>query len=105
LTPQSPLRSIIEYIQKNGQGWGFKKAKLTYNLALDIMVLPCSWFDGGWISNPYLHMFHTFFDASDKIWDFSCFFPGAFCYHWHNQWDKPIANSSIIKQLTQKLPS
>lgn len=107
LTPYSAsLRSIIEYIQERGQGWGFKKANLTYNLPLDIMVLPCSWFDGGWIPNPYLYMFHGgFFDASDKIWDYSCFFPGAFCYHWHNQWDKPIAHSSIIKQLSQRLPS
>ena len=36
-----------------------------------------------------------------KEYTFDNFFYGAFCYHWHNKWNKPIQDNSIIKQLVQ----
>ena len=100
LEPKSvKMRQVIEFIINRNRGWGFQEAQLTYDLPLDMLVLPCSWFNGDWISNPYNIGTEKFFEYTDKKYDFSNFFNGAFCYHWHNKWNKQIQENSIINQL------
>ena len=93
------LKSIINFFQKQKKGWGFQQTYCTYDSPIDILVLPCSWFDSSWIQNPLNLDFNTFFNETDKIYNFDNFFKGAFCYHWHNKWKKPIHENSIIMQL------
>jgi len=105
LKPKSvKMKNNINFIINYNKGWGFKRAKLTYNLPLEMLVLPCSWFNGDWIRNPYnIGTIGTsnFFKNTKKEYTFDNFFNGAFCYHWHNKWDKPIEDNSIIKQLVK----
>ena len=93
------MKRNIEFIIHRNKGWGFQEANLTYDLPLDMLVLPCSWFDGCWISNPYNLTCDDFFKTTDKTYNFDIFFKGAFCYHWHNRWNTHIEPNSIIKQL------
>ena len=98
------MKNNIDFIMNRNRGWGFQRARLTYNLQLDMLVLPCSWFDGSWIENPVFikkEQFNNFFKESDKQYTFDNYFKGAFCYHWHNRWSKKIEENSIIKQLVQ----
>jgi len=106
LEPRSEtMKNIIEFIVKRSQGWGFQEARLTFDLPLDLLVLPCSWFDAGWINNPFLFHFNNFFDPTDKQYDFDNFFKGAFCFHWHNNWNKKIDASSAVSQLIKIIQS
>ena len=95
------MKNNIDFIHKYNRGWGFQEAQLIYNLPLEFLVLPCSWFDGGWISNPYDITIQSekFFKSTNTKYTFDNFFKGAFCYHWHNQWDYVIEKNSIIMQL------
>ena len=101
LEPKSDkMKRNMEFIIKRNRGWGFKKAPLTYDLDLDMLVLPCSWFDGGWIENPYNIRYSGIINSTSEKYDFDTFFKGAFCYHWHLQ-RKFVAPSSIASQLMQ----
>jgi len=91
------MKKIIEFIIERGCGWGFQEAGLNYDLPLDLLVLPCSWFDASWVY-PYIHTSQLFY-STDESYNFDNFFQGAFCYHWHNQWNTPISNTSIMAQL------
>jgi hypothetical protein len=94
------MKKNIEFIIQHNRGWGFQEANLNYGLDdLDMLVLPCSWFDGSWIKNPYNIGFDFFFENTDKKYDFTNFFTGSFCYHWHNKWNNQIHDNSIINQL------
>ncbi len=95
------MKKNIEFIINRKRGWGFQRAKLTYDLPLDILVLPCSWFDASWIRNGYNISFDSFFEDTNKKYDFDNFFNGSFCYHWHNRWNKKIHDNSIILQLVK----
>jgi len=97
------MRQNIEFIINRNRGWGFQEAELTYDLPIDMLVLPCSWFDPSWITNPYNLSFLDFFKKKDKVYTFDNFFNGSFCYHWHNQWNSPIEEYSIIYQLEKLL--
>ena len=100
LEPKSiKMKKNIHFIIHYNRGWGFQRAELTYDLPLDILVLPCSWFDGDWINNPYTIGPDNFFKYSQKEYTFDNFFTGAFCYHWHNRWNMEIEENSIIRQL------
>jgi hypothetical protein len=102
LEPKSEkMKKNIEYIINLNRGWGFKEANLTYDLPLDMLVLPCSWFDVDWIENPYNIGCDKFFEKSDKEYNFDNFFKGSFCYHWHNRWYNSIYETSIIMQLVK----
>jgi hypothetical protein len=102
LEPKSTkMKTNINFIIERNKGWGFKEAKLTYNLPLDMLVLPCSWFNGDWIKNPYNIGTVNFFKKTEQEYNFDNFFTGAFCYHWHNKWNKEIQENSIIKQLVE----
>jgi hypothetical protein len=95
------MRGIMEYIIQYGKGWGFQDAHITYDMPLDILVLPCTWFDPSWIQNPYNFKCEHFFKNIDKVYTFDNFFPGSFCYHWHNRWNESIHENSPIMQLTK----
>jgi hypothetical protein len=100
LEPKSiKMKNNINYIKNRNKGWGFQEAHLTYDLPLDMLVLPCSWFDGDWINNSYNIGTTNFFKNTDKKYNFDNFFKGSFCYHWHNKWNVQIEEKSIIKQL------
>jgi len=97
------MRKNIEYIMNCNRGWGFQEADLTYDLPLDLLVLPCSWFNGCWITNPhniYVNMPY-FFGNTNMRYTFNNFFKGSFCFHWHNRWDVSIHDNSIFNQLIQ----
>lgn len=102
LHPRSEkMKKNIEFIVERNCGWGFQEASLTFDLPLDMLVLPCSWFDPGWISNPHNLGFDTFFQNTDKQYTLDNFFNGIFCYHWHNRWNDQIHDNSAIMQLVK----
>jgi hypothetical protein len=92
------MKKNIEFIINRNLGWGFQEAQLTYDTPIDMLVLPCSWFDPDWLHNPY-PIKGNIFNETNKSYDFENFFKGSFCYHWHNKWNHPVHPSSIIKQL------
>jgi hypothetical protein len=103
LSPKNEkMENNIKFITKRNIGWGFLTGNLTYEMSLDLLVLPCSWFDGGWISNPYNIKFNIF-NKTEKEYTFDNFFKGSFCFHWHNQWDVIIEENSIFEQLINLL--
>jgi Glycosyltransferase sugar-binding region containing DXD motif len=103
LEPKSEkMKNNILFIIDRNRGWGFQEANLTYDLPVDLLVLPCSWFNGCWIENPYkiyISGNNLFFENSEKTYNFENFFKGSFCYHWHNNWDKRVEEKSIMRQL------
>ena len=68
------MKKNIEFIINRNRGWGFQEANLTYDLPLDMLVLPCSWFDADWIPNEYDIGVKKFFENTDKQYDFDNFF-------------------------------
>jgi hypothetical protein len=100
LNPRSiKMKNNINFIINLNRGFGFQEAKLNYNLPIDMLVLPFSWFDGAWMKNPYNIENVDFFKHSKKEYNFDNFFKGAFCFHWHNNWDREIESNSIFMQL------
>lgn len=95
------MKQNIEFIIQRNRGWGFCEANLSFDLPMDMLVLPCSWFDGCWINNPYNIRANDLFLETEKIYTFDNFFEGAFCWHWHNRWNHTIFNKSILRQLEQ----
>ena len=105
LIPNSDnLKSIIEYIITRNKGFGFQQSQLTYDLPIDILVLPCAWFDPIFIENPTQRRNSKFFIENTNVkYNLNNFFSGAFCYHWHNFGSMNINNSSIMGQLDKNL--
>ena len=100
------LRLTINLMIQRNKGFGFMIANMKYTLPCDLFVLPCSWFDSNWLHHnklfrcPEKYQFDVFFKSTNGIeCNFNNFFPGAFCYHWHNCWDVDIADDSPIRQL------
>jgi len=97
------MKNNINFIINRNKGWGFQQARLTYDLQLYMLVLPCSWFDSDWIQNPYNIGTANFFKNTEKEYTFDNFFNGAFCYHWHNNWNSLIEKLSPFDQLVSDL--
>ena len=97
-----PMKKNIEFIMERNRGWGFGEAGLTYDLPLDMLVLPCTWFDAAWIDNR-ICSWDSFFEKTDKIHTFDTFYNGAFCFHWHNRWTHTIQEQSIFDQLVAQI--
>lgn len=95
------MKKNMEFIVGRNSGWGFQEASLTFDLPLDMLVLPCSWFDADWITSRYNIGWDNFFENTEKQYNFENFFNGSFCYHWHNKWNKKIHDNSIIMQLVK----
>ena len=104
LVPESSkMRRNIEYILAKGMGWGFQQARLTYDTEeMDMFVLPNSWFDAGWIANPYGVTWDNWFENTEQTYDTHTYLPGAFAYHWHNRWDRTIEPRSPFAQLVAR---
>ena len=98
---QLKMKKNIEFIINLNYGWGFQEAYLSYDLPLDMLVLPCSWFDPDWIQNPYNIGTKNFFKNTNIQYDYNNFFKGSFSYHWHNKWNEEIDDNSIILQLVK----
>lgn len=109
LQANSPrLAHIIYHLLRRGRGWGFEEAQLTYDLPLDLLVLPCSWFDAAWMANPSeisVNLFHTSRPLTCRQ-EGRCtpqnFLPGAFAFHWHNRWNQPWQNGSAFGDLADR---
>lgn len=93
----------------------------------DFSVLPCALFDPLWPHNDkqeklehapfnrfadFFKPFGVFFRRQKDIESISQFFPGAFAYHWHNQWQAPEVQNSYFglfndqfDQILASLPS
>ena len=93
------MMTNMKFIMNLNRGWGFQQASLTYDLPLDILVLPCSWFDSDWIENINYIKTGQFFEKTNETYNFDNFLKGSFCYHWHNKWDHEIKSDSTIIQL------
>jgi len=108
LEPKSvKMKNNINFIINRNKGWGFQEAQLHNNLALDMLVLPCSWFDPEWISSPTAEKenFKVFFKEQEKYIDIQNFHNGSFCYHWHNKWNCIIEKNSPMYYLNKDLDS
>ena len=72
----------------------------------DLVVLPCSWFDGVSLDSKYLkkdtasELFKTLPSESNTI-DFSNWYRGSYCMCWNNEWDTQIEPNSVIDQLSK----
>jgi len=101
------IKNTIEFIINRDNGWGFQRAKLTYDLPLDITVLPCITFDPGWINSDFSkrdQWSNIFFDESRyKGINLESFYKGCFAYHWHNRWNRKIHDNSIIRKLDNEI--
>jgi len=49
--------------------------------------------------NPCLSSFDQFFYKNKRGFTLESFFSGAFCYHWHNRWNYPVNENSVISDL------
>ena len=112
LEPKSDkLKDFIVYVKNRSRGWGCQQASLTFDLPLDILVLPAAWFEATHMAkkDPELYKFHLsslpFHKPNENIWNFDNFFKGSFCYHWHNSWTEKIEDGSACKQLVQIINS
>ena len=99
------MKNNIIYILNLNKGWGFQEALLTYDSLLELLVLPCSWFDPSFIQNPYNLSTCDLFKHTHKIYNFDNFFKNSFTYHWHNKWNDIIEDNSIIIQLIKIIKS
>lgn len=101
------LKSIIQYIIDRKKGWGFQRAKLTYNLPMQITVLPCATFDPGWINTEFSKKekwTEIFFNKTvHKNISIESFYKDCFSYHWHNRWNLTIHNDSLIKNFDNEI--
>ena len=70
------LEQNIDYIIKKNNGWGFQQANLTIDSSLDFLILPCEWFDGAWVENPYEFTWDNFFQKSKEKVTPNNFFTG-----------------------------
>jgi len=102
------MKNNIEYIHNLNNGWGFQRAKLTYDKPIDLLVLPCAAFDSGWINTSFSksdNWKHIFFDEFIQDISLSSFYAGSFAYHWHNNWNCKIHPNSIIRKLDNEIDS
>jgi len=119
LKAQHPhMRSLLNFMLSlnrdhghGGSSFGFwsnpndPPPDLSYQSPIPLTVLPCSWFDASWIQNPMGFQFSNFFQGSSSTFNVGNFFPGAFAYHWHNQWAAAIPETSPARQLMESLES
>lgn len=100
------LNDAILYINNLKRGFGFQRGRITYDLPIDFLVLPCYWFNPQWMgcnpditfnknqswSNPFLE--------THKLYNFDNFYKGAFAYHWFSSNRKRLnKNNSTMVQF------
>ncbi|ORX89003.1 hypothetical protein K493DRAFT_235000 [Basidiobolus meristosporus CBS 931.73] len=118
-------RNIKTYLED----WAKEHPKIhgAYKEAPNVLMLPSAIFDPLWLRvdkyesgktiNPNLAEFEDVFrmDRIDGEFDgykdfahtraFENFFPGAFAYHWHNNWNTPILPGSWFGVMKQEFDS
>jgi hypothetical protein len=71
----------------------------------DLLVLPCSWFDGASLDSKYMkkeryfELFKTLPSAFKPI-KINEWFKGSITMNWHNEWETPIESNSVVEQLS-----
>ena len=102
------MKNNIEYIHNLNNGWGFQRAKLTYDISINLLVLPCAMFDSGWMDTSFSkkeRWKQIFFEEFIDDISLSSFYSGSFAYHWHNNWNSKIHPNSIIRKLENEINS
>ena len=107
------LKQSIIFIKNRERGWGCQQASLTFDLPLDILVLPCSWFEPCHMAKNDPKLYEDLrsrlpiWKRNEKICNFDNFFKGSFCYHLcqNGKWNEKIEDNSPIKQLVQIINS
>jgi len=90
------LKKLMEFFISQNRSWGFQQSNLHYGLDIEMIVLPCCWFDAGWIENEMNFGCNDFFLKEDE-YDINNFFNGIFCFHWHGRFDLEIKEKSPIR--------
>ena len=104
LEPKSEnFKQNVEYIINLQKGWGFQQANLTFDMPLNLLILPCSWFDPDWIKPESEKKWDSFFENTHKVINQNNFHPGSFSYHWHNRWNYKPKKKSPIMQLYHQM--
>ncbi len=72
---------------------------------VDVLVLPVFLFDPLWPAAERREVrLEAFLDTPSAVpLELSTFWPGAYCYHWHNGWQIPIAPGSPADLLWESL--
>ena len=107
------IEKFMKYMVKRDLGWSFFHPFLTYdeirNEDVDILILPCSWFDPMgylWYHNvPNWPGKKDFIEETSEVYTFDNFYQGAFCYHWHNYWRFEVGQTSTMSQLVKIIES
>jgi len=81
---------VLLFVLERARGFGFLEAELHYDLPLDLLVLPCAWFDAVWMPSHIEMTMENFLIQRPDGWnDTKCsianFHAHAFAFHWHNQ--------------------
>lgn len=107
--PRFPdLVKTFKYVVQKGRGFStqwnlnFDNTKYHTEDRVPLLVLPCAWFDAGWLNQPAGQNMYEFIQKpwpNGTIDSLASFAPGAFAYHWHNQWRKEPDPRSAYAQL------
>ena len=110
LQPRLPaFKRAFQFIMERNRGFGFQEADLTYDLPLDMVVLPCAWFDPAWglQGGPFKDFEFDDFLVKRPVELTACtldnFHPESFAYHWHNRWEMPVHNDSCMADLNREI--
>ena len=108
------LLRLIEFLCDRGRGFGFQTAALTFDCAVPLTVLPCAWFDRGWIEDGFF--LRDFFSAprappglNAEARAAACrallqfYAGGSVCFHWHNKWSAVVHPDSTFSLLCAAL--
>lgn len=99
------LTKIIDIFLEKNIGFGFNETKVGFDTDVGFTVLPCAWFDPAWLENDCFDDFSQFFYRNKASYTLNNFFSGAFAYHWHNRWNFPIKEGSVISDLYNEVKS
>jgi hypothetical protein len=102
------LTTVIDFIKNRNLGWGFQDYErltnhMTFDQPLPLTVMPCGWIDPMWLPNDRGIHFNDFFNIYLSKHTMESIFPGAFCIHWHNQFNKEPHTHSPYAQLREDL--
>lgn len=108
-------QALLERCRKSGTGRPQHLLRFAESADLDLLVLPCPFFDPLWLhhdeqdtypSAPFSR-FGDFFKAirfprRPTVASYRDFFPGAFTYHWHNFWDANEPKSCYFSRFDRE---
>ena len=108
------LERLIAVLRERAGWFGFQSSALTFDSFAELTVLPCTWFDRGWIDSRFY--LRDFFSApripphaavSEREIHARALLEahadGAVCYHWHNNWRADVHPDSTFSLLCEAL--